>query len=579
MKLRFGLTALVLVVVAVLVAGCGKEEPTPTTAVELPATATPTVLPVTNTPMPTPLPIVTDVPEPTPVPLPTATFPPTPTPIPLVEVLVTDAGGQPVVGATVRLVQDELGYDATYTTLSDGRAVFAGLQPSPVAYRVEAGGTGFRPATTEVIVGESRSEVSLILEQGVVARINTILANLRSQPNLGATIVAEVPQGAVLSVIAVSNNGEWLQVVTDDGVQGWLFAELATVEGDLSLLAGATPAPAGALPTAEGTAQAATPVPGGAAGPPQGPNLVLNPGFEDGNANWLLAALGSVQVVSSAEYPMFVYEGQHAAQAEETTVIHQTVFNVTPGTTYRFTAWGRIWSSDGEDRSVSDNPGNLAIYVCINTNADDNPSLPTSICSNSGRPLDLWQNFAVDAVATTERLSVLLVSNFQSGPANNLTLWDGTALGISPAPLGPTPTPTVVPEGTPTRPDPISFEPVAFRENIDSLRVVMEQMGGLLDRVFNGEEGSCDEYTAFYRQVVEITTYNNIPAEWQGIYDLYIDAADNVIATSDSIISACAVGGDISPFSLQVARSGIIDSINTLNAAATAADVLLSQQQ
>lgn len=223
---------------ALVIVGCQEEEGTPTpefvlpspTVTEAPATATPTW-----TPLPTPTTAPETAVEPTDPPVATATFPPTHTPVPqfIVEV-VNGEDGLPVDGASVRLSLAGSGYLATYLTLANGKAYFTGLVPTADPYTLDVSAPGFRPISVETTLTGGLNELTVQLESGVVARIATEIANLRAGPGLTFDIVAEVPEGQVFPVIDVSDDGEWVQLVTPDGVQGWVFLSLVEIEGDLS---------------------------------------------------------------------------------------------------------------------------------------------------------------------------------------------------------------------------------------------------------------------------------------------------------------------------------------------------------
>jgi hypothetical protein len=300
--------------------------------------------------------------------------------------------------------------------------------------------------------------------------------------------------------------------------------------------------------------------------------LLANPGFEQGDVGWGNTLGGSVHLYSVSDYPQFIHSGAKAALIGA----YQTVHNVTPGVTYRLGAWGRAWSSPYEDRAVSQEPGDVGMFVCINTMGDTNHQLETSICSGRGKPLDTWQYFAVDAVAATDQISALLISVIPRSPRHNETFWDDVFLGVAPTHATPSPVPQETPP--PARPAPVPFDGVALRDSMVQLQWVLDQMGGLLDRLYNSERGTCEEYAGYYRQVVETSTYDGIPAEWQSVYDTYVWADDNAVATNEALDAMCqADGGSISYLNYTVARTGIVDSLARLIPAIGAANQLLGQ--
>ncbi|MCB9006398.1 MAG: hypothetical protein H6656_03330 [Ardenticatenaceae bacterium] len=143
---------------------------------------------------------------------------------------------------------------------------------------------------------------------------------------------------------------------------------------------------------------------------PSGPNLLSNPGFEFDGASWEIHNAGTPisSFYLAGENPQFVHSGQKAAIdliTNRTIYFQRVATNVVPGTTYRAGAWVKIWSSSGEDRTISENPGDVGAQVCINVAGEGDPNLDTSFCSGIVRPLDTWQFISVDGVAATDRLT------------------------------------------------------------------------------------------------------------------------------------------------------------------------------
>jgi hypothetical protein len=144
--------------------------------------------------------------------------------------------------------------------------------------------------------------------------------------------------------------------------------------------------------------------------------------------------------------------------------------------------------------------------------------------------------------------------------------------------LAPTPTPapivTVAPRATAPPP---GFNPTNLVNSLNNMRLTIEHMGGLLDRLYRGQSQSCEEYLGYYRALQQRTTYTGLPAEWQGIYGEYNFAAENILSTNNSIKSLCeSGGGNLNDFDYGVARQGIGLSLDRINQAIQAANRLMN---
>ncbi len=324
-----------------------------------------------------------------------------------------------------------------------------------------------------------------------------------------------------------------------------------------------------AVPAATNTAAPAAPAALPASGaPPTGPNLLVNPGFEYDKDGWRKA--GSLHTVSSM--PQFVYSGNASVNGYAV----QLVENVVPGETYRAGVWLKIWSSEGEDRTISEYPGDLFGRICININGDEGRGLPTNICSSPYRPIDTWQYITVDAVPSVDRVIVYLEGLWlgENKPKNNQVLFDDAAFGLSPNPATSTPVPM-----RPVPPAPVAFDAHAMRDGMNNARSMLEQMGGLLDRLVRGSSETCEEYTNYYRSLVGSPRYDGVPGEWQGIYNEYIFAVEHGSQKNQPIFDLCFEhqGGGITELNYGVARTGVNDSLNRLIPAIETTNAMLGQ--
>lgn len=345
----------------------------------------------------------------------------------------------------------------------------------------------------------------------------------------------------------------------------------------------ATPSP---TPTNTATSPPATATTAAPPPPPPPPvpaspagNLLNNPSFEFQGASWEIqgSAESILNFYTATDNPQFVHSGQLAALnlADNRPTYFQRVTNVTPGTTYRAGVWVKVWSSSSENRLVSENPGDFGARVCLNTTGESDPNLENSICTGFVRPLDSWQYISIDAPAASDRVAILLVSGFYgpNAPLHNEVIWDDASITVSPTAATATPPPG--PAG-PVRPQPVAFNATALQASMNSIRSSIEQAGGLLDRLFNGENQTCSEYQGYYDDAIRSATYTGVPEDWAGIYNDYIFAVENFLATNESIDALCDDGGGvITSLNYGVARTGINDSLNRLIPAIEAANAKL----
>jgi uncharacterized protein YraI len=68
--------------------------------------------------------------------------------------------------------------------------------------------------------------------------------NLRTSPSLSGSIIGQVPSGELLSVLGRNEAGDWLHVSLDNGISGWMFAELLNQNtGEITTVYAQTPLP------------------------------------------------------------------------------------------------------------------------------------------------------------------------------------------------------------------------------------------------------------------------------------------------------------------------------------------------
>ena len=106
--------------------------------------------------------------------------------------------------------------------------------------------------------------------QPATLTITSDLVNVRSGPGTGFDLVGSAATGESFPVIARSAAGDWWQVCCIDGENGWVFGELASVQGGETVPVAADAADAAPLASApvEATADPAAPAATGGGGAP-----------------------------------------------------------------------------------------------------------------------------------------------------------------------------------------------------------------------------------------------------------------------------------------------------------------------
>ncbi len=225
-------------------------------------------------------------------------------------------------------------------------------------------------------------------------------------------------------------------------------------------------------------------------------NLLQNPGFEGDYYPWF--GLNTVQVAhgwtpwwrsrTDADPPAYYFQPEYkqangyiypnrvhgGAAAQQWFTFHAThqagmyqqVFNVTPGTRYRFTIWAQVWSSTQDDPNVSIDPASPNLQVGIDPTGQWDAWSGSVIWSGSYAFYDSWRQLAVEAVAQNNVITVFMRSNPAFPVKHNDMYWDDavliavgtggepsppTATSVAPAPatatsaIPPSPTATCAP--------------------------------------------------------------------------------------------------------------------------------------
>ncbi|MFQ5400507.1 MAG: carboxypeptidase regulatory-like domain-containing protein [Anaerolineae bacterium] len=569
MKIRL---LLLLVFMVLVMNGCGNEEPVdvsqvtaiPTPLITMTATPIDTTIPPTNTATAT----ATETITPAPTLAPTATPTLTPTPLPSLVVLISGSEDEAnVPGASVSLVSEAGDFQVDVLTDEYGTVSFYNLPQTTLTVTVTA--EGYLPWTTAVPIAPATTELQANLTAGSLALVMAETANLRSGPGKVYSVMGTAVLSETLAIISQSEDANWLVVQLDEETTGWIAADLVEIQGHLDYTIAMAAPP---TPTLSPTRVVAAPPP---AAPPAAGNLLPDPGFENRLPLFYSYIFANPWTIfyTLDDSPATIHSGATSFMTFGGS-FYQQVSNVSPGVTYRFGAWVRMWCSDGLDRSISENPRPTTAYICINTNGDHDRWLPSSICSQPITPLDTWQYISVDAISTNDlNAAILYVTNDPGNPNNCEVYWDDLYFGASSV----VPTATPASPGPPTRPEPTPFAGgAALRDNMNHVRSMFEQLGGILDRMANGESGDCAEYEDYFRQIVTSPTYHSVPGEWQGIYNEYIGSVELGISRTEQIYEFCQNGGGwLNPDIYGLTRSGINEVLDKLHPAINAANALL----
>jgi hypothetical protein len=111
------------------------------------------------------------------------------------------------------------------------------------------------------------------------------LLNLRAGPDTSYDILTTMEEGTRLKVVGRTEANDWLKVVTADGREGWVFAEMVSLGGDLGAIAVAQ-APATPTPLPSPTAEAPVDTPEPLTPTPK-PGILLEDDFSDPASGWL----------------------------------------------------------------------------------------------------------------------------------------------------------------------------------------------------------------------------------------------------------------------------------------------------
>ena len=267
-----------------------------------------------------------------------------------------------------------------------------------------------------------------------LAVVTSASANLRGGPGTVYGIVGRAVEGDSLPVTGRNADGSWLLVLDAENRPAWVAASLVELSGDPQALAAATPPPTPeAAPTSEAPAAPAAPA---AAAGTLGPNLLIDPGFEEYSNAWTQwgEPAGTIKEFFEPDQP---HSGARAALVwgNYFEPLYQDVFNAIPGETYRLGVWVHMGTTD-ETKFYPGNPDlRTYAFICLNTVGVEDVRDPHSVCTPLAEPWNEWLYMTVDAVAESENIAVVFMQRKHETLQDtldvpNFVIYDDAYLGL-----------------------------------------------------------------------------------------------------------------------------------------------------
>lgn len=212
----------------------------------------------------------------------------------------------------------------------------------------------------------------------------------------------------------------------------------------------------------------------------QDQNLLVNPGFEDpyvtvqGDPPRKVAQGWSPwNVAHTADMPSFQNtQPEYGPAAPDTTRIRngsnaqmyfsffathnggvfQRVANIAPGTELRFSVYGYVWSTTFDDRSKSDEDGDVILQVGIDPTGGTDGTSANIVWSPAVEQYDAYREYAVIAKASGSAVTVFVRSIVGFPVQNNYIYLDDAALAPTTGSSQPAATNTTAPTNPPPPP-------------------------------------------------------------------------------------------------------------------------------
>lgn len=282
----------------------------------------------------------------------------------------------------------------------------------------------------------------------------------------------------------------------------------------------------------------------------EGPNLLKNPGFEEGF--YYYQNIGELKLGNHWE-AWFVDEGEvepkwknrrpeynlcsegirvHGGyQSQQYGIIYAThlagvlqrVEGITPGSRLRFTIWGYLYAEDG-------NPGHVHMKVGIDPAGGKNPLAGHIVWSPEASPVAqgkgsaaAWYQFSVETEAQAEAVTVFAYSNPEWAAYQLGAQWDDGSLNVVapaetptptplPPPSTPTPGPSPTPRSTPTpRPDGAVVHIVESGDSVFGIALMYNVPADQIRSLNTGSMGTSDMIWPGQPLVISIPSQSPTP--------------------------------------------------------------------
>lgn len=145
-------------------------------------------------------------------------------------------------------------------------------------------------------------------------------------------------------------------------------------------------------------------------------------------------------------------------------------------------------------------------------------------------------------------------------------------LGIDPESI-----PSSIGEFIDVEPDPAEIEFIAdllglnwdsevFYEDLRITEVLLQNIGGWLDRLIAGETVGCGEYIILMQLSISPVPFLSMPDVWEPLFNEHVAIINSILDANKELIDVCVNGGNINEFMVFKARDGVAKAGDRLHA-------------